>query len=119
MEGSGDRAYNGFCRTERHHRLHYKIARYRDYQAQEIADIQAIEDVEKELLAAANEEKFQQHKKTILRMKDLKLEDYYSAADKVKDAKCIALFFDKSRKYKVHLDGSRMINQFVKPNVMT
>jgi len=49
-------------------------------------------------------------------MKELKVEDYYSLADKEKDRIAISLFFDKSRKYKVHLDGVKMIKQFVKPN---
>lgn len=52
-------------------------------------------------------------------MAELKLEDYYSAADKARDAAAISLFFDKSRKYKMHLDGVRMIDQFVRPNQMT
>ena len=30
LNGGRDAAYNGFCRTDRHHRLHYKIARFRD-----------------------------------------------------------------------------------------
>jgi hypothetical protein len=55
----------------------------------------------------------------VLRMTELKLEDYYSSADKTRDAAAISLFFDKSRKYKMHLDGVRMIDQFVRPNQMT
>jgi hypothetical protein len=46
----------------------------------------------------------------VLRMTELKLEDYYSSADKTRDAAAISLFFDKSRKYKMHLDGVRMID---------
>jgi hypothetical protein len=43
-------------------------------------------------------------------MKELPLENYYSAADKKRDSEAISLFFNKERaKYK-HLDGTRMIN---------
>ena len=35
LNGGRDAAYNGFCRTDRHHRLHYKIARFRDQKKQE------------------------------------------------------------------------------------
>lgn len=30
LNGGGDAVFNGFCRTDKHHRLHYKIARFRD-----------------------------------------------------------------------------------------
>ena len=58
-------------------------------------------------------------KQPILRMKLLKVEDYYSEADKAKDIAAIGAFFDKKRKYNKCLDGLKMIDLFVKDNKMT
>lgn len=58
------------------------------------------------------------YKVPILRMKVLRVEDYYSEADKQKDIQAIGAFFDK-RKGNKCLDGKKMIDLFVKENKMT
>ena len=52
-------------------------------------------------------------------MKVLKVEDYYSEADKQKDIAAIGAFFDTKRKFNKCLDGLKMIDLFVKDNKMT
>ena len=59
-----------------------------------------------------------QYKVPILRMKVLRVEDYYSEADKQKDIQAIGAFIDK-RKGNKCLDGKKMIELFVKENKMT
>ena len=54
----------------------------------------------------------------VLRMRVLKVEDYYSEADKQKDIQAIGAFFDKTKGNKF-LDGKKMIELFVKENKMT
>jgi len=54
-----------------------------------------------------------------LRMKQLQLEDYYSAEDKARDIEKISLFFKTIKTSDKTLDGAKMIDRFVKPNLMT
>ena len=55
----------------------------------------------------------------IIRMKELKLSDYYSEADKKRDIAAIEAFFDKKKKAEKHLDGIKMIGMFVNNNRMS
>ena len=55
----------------------------------------------------------------VIRMKELKLADYYSEADKQRDIMAIEAFFDKKKKAEKHLDGIKMISMFVKDNRMS
>lgn len=52
-------------------------------------------------------------------MKELRLDDYYSQADKDKDIAAIGAFFAKNKNESKCLDGVRMIDLFVKSNKMT
>ena len=52
-------------------------------------------------------------------MKELKLADYYSEADKERDIMAIEAFFDKKKAAEKHLDGIKMISMFVKDNRMS
>ena len=48
----------------------------------------------------------------IIRMKELKINDYYTLSDKDKDEKAVALFFGNGSEDSRHLDGVKMIANF-------
>lgn len=48
----------------------------------------------------------------VIRMKELKIRDYYTISDKDKDEKAVALFFGKDSQEHMHLDGVKMIANF-------
>lgn len=52
-------------------------------------------------------------------MKAIKVDDYYSDADKKRDIAQIELMFSKRQNLKVHLDGTKMIDTLVSNNKMT
>ena len=55
----------------------------------------------------------------VIRMQELSVGDYYTGDDREKDEKAIQFFFNKDSGAARHLDGVRMIKQFVQPNRMT
>jgi len=54
-----------------------------------------------------------------LRMKQLFVEDYYTAEDKARDIEKIDLFFKTLKNNNKTLDGVKMIDRFVKPHLMS
>ena len=52
-------------------------------------------------------------------MKPIKVEDYYSEADKKRDIAQIELMFSKRKNVDIRLDGTKMIDTLISNNKMT
>ena len=52
-------------------------------------------------------------------MKPIKVEDYYSEADKKRDIAQIELMFSKRKNVDIRLDGTKMIYTLISNNKMT